>query len=125
MASAGQLLPNDHVWTQGMTSWRQARDFYGQWEVLPPVTAVAPMSAAAGVPPHLVTARTSMILGIIGLLLFGVVLGPLAIIFASMAMSSMNRTVDTQGKGMATTGLVLGIVDTIFGILFMVAFMSE
>lgn len=58
-------------------------------------------------------ARTSMILALVGLLLFGfgIITGILAIVYASQAMSGMSRTGDQRGKGMAITGLVIGIID--------------
>jgi hypothetical protein len=58
-------------------------------------------------------AMTAMILAICGLFLFGFITGVLAIIFAGIALSGMGRTANEDGKGMAITGLVLGIIDVI------------
>lgn len=55
----------------------------------------------------------SLVLGIVGLIIFAVPCGVLAIIFAVLAKK--------KGKnGMATAGLVLGIIDAAFGILYII-----
>ena len=55
----------------------------------------------------------SMVLGIVGLLVFALPCGILAIIFSILGKKK-------GGKGFATAGLVLGIIDVIFGILMIV-----
>ena len=69
-------------------------------------------------PGYIGMARTAMILSIVGVLCFGPVTGLLAIIFGGIALSGMGKTGDNRGRGMAVTGLVLGILDVVFGILW-------
>jgi len=62
-------------------------------------------------------AEVSVVLGVIGLVLSGMILGTLAIIFASIARREINespRGVFRNG-GSATAGLALGIVGLVFG----------
>jgi Domain of unknown function (DUF4190) len=64
-------------------------------------------------------AVASLVCGIIGLLIFGVVLGPLAVVFGAIGLSRANQ--GASGKGMAIAGLVLGAVATILAIVLLVA----
>ena len=58
--------------------------------------------------------------GIIGLFLFNVVLGPLAIIFGGIGWSKANK--GARGRGMAIAAVVLGVIDlVIFFVLLAVA----
>lgn len=67
------------------------------------------LQSADGVSPEAGKARTtSLVLGIIGLFIFGIILGPLAIMQANKAERLGAR---------ATAGKVLGMVCTIFGII--------
>lgn len=58
-------------------------------------------------------AKTALICGIIGLFIFGIVLGPIAIAQANKAESLGTK---------ATAGKVLGWIDTIFGLIAIVYF---
>lgn len=59
----------------------------------------------------------SMVLGIVGLIIFAFPCGVLAIIFAILAKK--------KGKNaMATAGLVLGIIDAVFGLIAIIASMA-
>jgi predicted RNA-binding Zn-ribbon protein involved in translation (DUF1610 family) len=60
-------------------------------------------------------AITSMILGIVSLftLCFGIVFGIVAIIFSVIASQGMNRTRNFEGKGMATAGMVMGLLSSV------------
>jgi hypothetical protein len=63
-------------------------------------------------------AVTALVCGIVGILLFNIVLGPLALIFGLVALSQINKSQGRQkGKGMAVTGVVLGPVDVVIWIL--------
>ncbi|MFH2095956.1 MAG: DUF4190 domain-containing protein [Bacteroidota bacterium] len=59
-----------------------------------------------------------------GLLLFGFILGILAIIFSANGMGKINREPELyKGKGLATAGLIIGIFDILaWGIYLIVAF---
>lgn len=52
----------------------------------------------------------SMVLGLVGLLIFALPCGILAIIFSALGKKK-------GGKGFATAGLVLGIIDVVFGLI--------
>lgn len=54
---------------------------------------------------------TSLVLGVVGLLVGAIIFGPLAIIFGAIGM--FNRKL----KGLAIAGLILGIIDLIYGII--------
>ena len=56
----------------------------------------------------------SMVLGIVGLILFALPCGILAIIFSILGKKK-------GGKGFATAGLVLGIIDVVFGVIAIVS----
>jgi predicted RNA-binding Zn-ribbon protein involved in translation (DUF1610 family) len=60
-------------------------------------------------------AVTSMILGILSLFTacFGIVFGIVAIVFASIANNGMNKSHNHAGKGMATAGLITGLLGSI------------
>lgn len=75
-------------------------------------------------------AVTSMILGIIsvifdlipGINFLGIILAVLAIIFAVIGKNKIrNSNGELDGNGMATAGLVLGIISVVLFILFLVA----
>ncbi|MEG9249619.1 hypothetical protein V6S67_16145 [Arthrobacter sp. Soc17.1.1.1] len=67
------------------------------------------MQSANGVSPEAGKAKTtSLVLGIIGLFILGIILGPLAIMQANKAERLGAR---------ATAGKVLGIICTVFGII--------
>ncbi|MFJ1969735.1 DUF4190 domain-containing protein [Streptomyces sp. NPDC087903] len=60
-------------------------------------------------------AIASLICGIIGVFLFNVILGPIAIVLGAVGM---RQAPAKGGAGMAKAGVVLGIVDlVVFGIL--------
>lgn len=61
-------------------------------------------------------AVAALVCGLVGLVLFNVVLGPLAIIFGGVGWSKANH--GAAHKGMAVAGVVLGIVDlAVFGVV--------
>lgn len=57
---------------------------------------------------------TSLVCGLVGLLLFPIILGTLAIIFGGVALNRKERI-----KGLGVAGLVLGIVDVVIGIIIL------
>jgi len=62
----------------------------------------------------------SLVLGIIGLLIFGIVLGILALIFGGLGLSRDNYRY--KGHGIATAGLILGVIDVFIMIILIVFF---
>ena len=66
-------------------------------------------------------AVTALVLGIVGFIIWpiGLICGPLAINYANQARDAIAANPMYDGNGMATAGYVLGIIDTIFGVLFL------
>ena len=56
--------------------------------------------------------------GIVGLLIAGIILGPLAIVFGSIGLQRANK--GASGRGQALAGVILGVVDVLAGILIFV-----
>lgn len=83
----------------------------------PPPQYGAPMSGAnAGTNKKAVWA---LVLGILGLLCCGIFTGIPAIILGSSARKEVDAT-GQQGRGMATAGLVLGIIACIWGVIYLI-----
>jgi len=56
-------------------------------------------------------AIVGLVTGIVGLFIFGIILGICAIVFSAIALSAIKKNPDKyKGKGMAIAGLVIGIV---------------
>jgi len=68
-------------------------------------------------------AVAAMVCGIVGLVIFGFILGIIAIVLGSIAKNEIKRT-GQGGSGMATAGIVLGIVDIVAGIIIFAAIVS-
>ena len=64
-------------------------------------------------------AIAGLVCGIVGLLLFNIVLGPLAIIFGAIGWSRANR--GAKYKGMSIAAVVLGIIDIIIFVALIAA----
>jgi hypothetical protein len=64
-------------------------------------------------------AVAAMVCGIVGVFIFNVVLGPLAVIFGGVGLRNANRGAGRRGA--ATAGLVLGIVDIVLLIVVIAA----
>lgn len=66
-------------------------------------------------------AVASMVCGIIGLFIFGIILGTLATIFGAISISKIKKSGGfLRGKGMAIAGLIMGIVGLV-GFLVLLA----
>ncbi|MEX0991585.1 MAG: DUF4190 domain-containing protein [Actinomycetota bacterium] len=84
-------------------------------------TDPAPPGVVAPPPPPPVAAPTSnglatasLACAIVGLLVFGIVLGPIAIILGIVAQSQIAASGGQQGgKGTATAGVVIGLLDVL------------
>lgn len=72
-----------------------------------------------GAPSFAKNAQTAMIWSIIGLLCFGIILGPVGLIMGINAKKNMARVGNFEGQGMATAAIVIGIIDIVafFGLL--------
>lgn len=60
-------------------------------------------------------AIASLVLGILSFFCFGIIAGGLAIVFAAIAKSNGNKS------GMATAGLVCGIIGVVFTLIGLIA----
>ena len=60
-------------------------------------------------------AIASLCCGVVGLFVLNIILGPLAIVFGVVARRQAGAK---NGAGMATAGIVLGVVDVLLWILF-------
>jgi hypothetical protein len=67
-------------------------------------------------------AIASIVCGIIGLFVAGFILGILAIIFGGIALKRIRMNPSLQGRGLAITGMVLGLIDVILLAILMLAF---
>ena len=63
-------------------------------------------------------AIAGLVCGIVGILLFNFILGPLAIIFGGVGWSRANR--GAAHKGMAITAVVLGVVDIVLWVVLLI-----
>jgi len=57
-------------------------------------------------------AIASLVTGVVGLLVFGFILGAAAIIFGAIALTKI-KTTGQAGRGLALAGLILGIIDIV------------
>ena len=77
----------------------------------PPQPGYGMPAQGFGAPVRNQNALISLICGIVGFLCFGVVLGPLAIVFSRKAQAEIAASGGRQtGEGMAKAGFILGIV---------------
>ena len=65
-------------------------------------------------------ALTGFITGVVGLIIFGIILGIVAVVFSSIGLSKINKNPEKfSGKGFGIAGLVLGIIDILAAILLL------
>jgi hypothetical protein len=81
---------------------------------------------AAGQPKgEIKEANDALIYSIIGIFCFGIILGPIAISKASKALNTIKADPGYTGKGKATAGLVIGIIDVVFWLLALIFRLSQ
>ena len=84
--------------------------------------SIDPMESTSPPPPPSAGARrsgratASLVLGIVGVLVFPVVCSTLAIIFGALALRDMGTNENVRGRPMAWWGLGLGIAGLLIGI---------
>jgi hypothetical protein len=117
LASAGDLLRSDLVWTDGMPEWA------------PAATAAPslfdPTAGSAGTSPRFATgtktcptAIASLTLGLLGMNLLLFVGSVAAIVLGHMAVREIDRSRGAlTGRGLAIFGLVLGYVTVAVGVI--------
>jgi len=59
-------------------------------------------------------AITALVCGLAGLFLFGIILGPIAIIFGALGLAAAKKNPVGAGKSASIAGLVLGIIDMLW-----------
>ena len=86
----------------------------------PPGAPGAPMypGAGGGEAPG---AKQALILGILSLFCCGIILGPIAIVNANKARQAIAMDPSLRGGGMATAGLVLGIIAVVLNVIGIIA----
>ena len=62
-------------------------------------------------------AIAGLVCGIVGILIFNIILGPLAIIFGAIGLSRANK--GAKFKGMAIAAIILGAIDVILFIVLL------
>lgn len=65
-------------------------------------------------------AIASFVCSMVGIIFAGLIMGVLAVIFAAVAKNRAKTNPDEKGKGLATAGLVIGIIEIIVMIWFMI-----
>ncbi|HEX4790720.1 MAG TPA: DUF4190 domain-containing protein [Actinospica sp.] len=84
-----------------------------------------------GYPGEVPTARSNsnglaiagMVCGIVGLFVFNIILGPLAVIFGGVGLRNARR--GAAHRGMALAGVVLGVIDIILFVIVIAAVSSH
>ena len=65
-------------------------------------------------------AIASLVCSLVGFFLFGIILGILGIVFGGCAKARMKSSGNRTGSGMATAGIVIGIIDIVGWIVFII-----
>lgn len=97
---------------------------------VPQLSTSAPPAQAGGAPytgpaparlQNAPGAVGSMVCGIIGLIVCGIVLGIVALVLGTKAKGHISRAPGQYGgSGMATAGIVLGILDIVFAVIALI-----
>jgi hypothetical protein len=135
MVADGRVLSSDLVWREGLAQWVPASSVP---ELFPsganPLTQQQTFRAQtlgygggtySAAESFRGQAQTAMILSLVGLICVGIICGPLAIVFASQALSGMKRSGNEDGKGMAIAGLVIGIIEVVLNLLSILVFVGR
>ena len=142
MVADGRVLSTDLVWCEGMPQWVPAAsvpELFGSEGLAPDADRrpgfqqqgirAQPLDYGGGVYSAAESfrgqAQTAMILSLVGILCIRIICGPLAIVFASLALSGMKRSGNEDGKGMAKAGLIIGIIDVALSLLSFLVFFSR
>jgi len=129
LVRTGHLQASSMVWREGMDRWIQlgATPEYCAMPAAPMAQPPAVQQWPAQHQGYLMArerkrsglAVASLVCSLVGVLLFGVVLGLLGIIFGGVAISKVKQNPQAYaGKGMAVAGLIIGIVDMVLGVFW-------
>ena len=80
---------------------------------------VSETSAGGGEQRKSGKAIASLVTGILGLLVAGIILGLVAIVLGVMARRDIEREPGLGGRGMATTGIVLGAIGLVLAVILL------
>jgi Domain of unknown function (DUF4190) len=86
-----------------------------------------PVAAASTTPQPRVNgmAVASMVLGILGLFFFGVILGPLAIIFGCIANGKIKESPEEfTGECQAKAGIICGIIALVLWVIVLIVYVG-
>ena len=118
----GELTAQTYVWSDGMAQWAPAGTIPGllpdmaapPMQAPPPMPSSAPYPVVQYAPPVMQTAPSAiaaLVFGILGLFCLGPIFGIVAIVLGVVARNRIAREPGRYtGGGLATAGLVLGIV---------------
>ena len=131
----GRVTAADLVWTEGMASWQPAAGVPELGGVGPAPTATPGPVPGAAYPqpyygaalPNAPGAVSSMVCGIVGVVIWcaGLVLGIIAIVQSRKAKEVIRTNPGRYGgEGMATAGLVLGIIALVVGVIGIIWFVG-
>lgn len=139
-AQAGELLPGDLVWTQGMEQWQAASSVPGLFPdgYVAPVPPALPMSHARPAVPQppprpmgddalmrvlLPVGRSGWAIaaGYLGLLSFLGIFGPFALVTGILAVLDIRRNPQKHGMGRAVFGIVMGVLGSAALIFILIA----
>ncbi len=125
--AAGEVLPTDRGWREGMVEWMPLSTFSTVIASSAQVPAIAGTHAYC--PPATTSglAVASLVMGILSFTAFPILPGILAVIFGHSALSSI-RSSDGRltGDGLAMAGLILGYIWVgflVLGIIALIFFM--
>lgn len=150
LVAQGMVKPQDLVWNQGMPNWVPAMQVPGLVPAGPQPGAYpgqqpqyggypqpgfqqpgygapqgyGPVGYAPPVQDHKGKATGSLVCGIIGLFFCGLILGIIAIVLGTGAKKAMQQSGNFDGQGMATAGVVLGIIDLILHVVIAIIYIA-
>ncbi len=101
-------------WSDG-TAWTEHVNDQGQQGIAPLSDSTTPPPAGATPWPS-GRATASLVLGIVGTLVFPVVCSTLAIIFGALALRDTSTDTELRGRSMAWWGIGLGLAGLLIGI---------
>lgn len=105
----GAMTPPGSSFGQPPAPWQAPAGGYGGFAAVPPEVATAQKQAKA-----------AMICAIVGIFCCQVVLGPIGLVLGIMSKSTLNKYNVQEGQGFALTGIILGIIDLVIFVLYLI-----
>jgi hypothetical protein len=143
ICTGGHVRPGDMVWTAGMATWQpagQVSGLFGSGSAPPPHPGNASGASLGyatpgnyGAPPSigqdagmrwlLPVGRSpwAIVAGYFGLFAVLFIPAPLALIFGLIAFGDIRRHPERHGMGRAVFGIVMGLIFSVFLVLFLIA----